>query len=745
MVCLLVACGESGSEVDSVGTPAGGAAGVGAQGGVGGKSSAGAAGASWSGTSGQSGAGGKGGAGGSGAGTAGQGGAAGSGGSGQSGAAGSGGKAGAPFRPPVPLPEPPKVSANVGLLTITTITSGAKSNANADSTDFEICLSESYCVHALRSDREFLKDPTGQAGAGGQAGTSGAGGAEDEEHQSGAYRDRLVGGDNVYYAEPQISLPRASLDRMVIRPLKEAEPNTEDSWTPSCVSISADGVPIYCAAVATKLTETGAPFQDDLKLDCGSCYGGPLGAPVPNPEGTLTHGPMLGPPTTDSVTLWMRADATRLVTVSMATVADFSDASRVAAAYPSASDDFTLSLTVKELDPDKTYFYRVEIDGKPVTAIAPIRTAPKGEGGYRFLLGSCARRGTASGGIPPVPPLTKGNNKYQTFDRLLELLPNPLDMMVYVGDVHYGKTTELDKLRWNYRVTRGDRFLLHNQVPTLAVWDDHDFGPNAPSLDTPNEPIEPIDKKTSARVFREYFSNPFAVETGPIYFQQRYGDVEFFGLDTRYFRADLTKPQSPYPKMLGDKQTEWLLDALEASTATFKIVVSGSKYTPASTSDKAWGEFHVELGKLYDALHARKISGVVFASGGPHHSEIRTIKRPNGYPITELVSSAMSSSGSVCPTDSTDTYKLERCAGSIPIGYDENGKLIDTDGHSVILLQVQGTGAERRLRARIAIEYPTKNLPGGPIPGTEIPDEPGVESLTILGEPYDITATSLKE
>jgi hypothetical protein len=61
-------------------------------------------------------------------------------------------------------------------------------------------------------------------------------------------------------------------------------------------------------------------------------------------------------------------------------------------------------------------------------------------------------------------------------------------------------------------------------VPTLAVWDDHDFGPNPPDSSPPGSPIVAIDKKTSARGFREYFADPFAQETGAIYFRQRFGD-----------------------------------------------------------------------------------------------------------------------------------------------------------------------------------------------------------------------------
>ncbi len=52
-------------------------------------------------------------------------------------------------------------------------------------------------------------------------------------------------------------------------------------------------------------------------------------------------------------------------------------------------------------------------------------------------------------------------------------------------------------------------------------------------------------------------------------------------LDTRTFRDDTSAvPAGVAPQMLGDKQTAWLIDALKSSKATFKILPSGSKFSP---------------------------------------------------------------------------------------------------------------------------------------------------------------------
>jgi hypothetical protein len=125
---------------------------------------------------------------------------------------------------------------------------------------------------------------------------------------------------------------------------------------------------------------------------------------------------------------------------------------------------------------------------------------------------------------------------------------------------------------------------------------------------------------------------------------------------------------------------------------------------------------------------------VVLASGGPHHSEIRTIQRPAGYPLTELLSSAMSASGSPCPGGCEPGYKLERCAGAVG----------DVDAHSAVLVTTVGEGKTYKLRVRLAVEYMAPSVEGA-IAGEVIPDEPGAGTRTILGEPYDILASDLAE
>ena len=92
-------------------------------------------------------------------------------------------------------------------------------------------------------------------------------------------------------------------------------------------------------------------------------------------------------------------------------------------------------------------------------------------------------------------------------------------------------------------------------------------------------------------------------------------------------------------RLLGAPQLTWLVDALSTSTAPFKIVACGSLFTGGTVD--SWASFPAARDALFAQLAAKKIPGVVLASGDIHRSEIRVTPRATGYPLTELVSSPM--------------------------------------------------------------------------------------------------------
>ena len=87
----------------------------------------------------------------------------------------------------------------------------------------------------------------------------------------------------------------------------------------------------------------------------------------------------------------------------------------------------------------------------------------------------------------------------------------------------------------------------------LAIWDDHDYGPN-------DADASYVLKGETLGLFQRYWPNPsFGLPDVPGTFgMARYGDVLFFLLDDRYYRSPDAWPDGPDKTMFGARQLEWL-------------------------------------------------------------------------------------------------------------------------------------------------------------------------------------------
>ena len=387
-----------------------------------------------------------------------------------------------------------------------------------------------------------------------------------------------------------------------------------DQWEPACFSLRFDGEPVYC--------------RDDLDLKIGS----ETADEVPSwtePEALanhcrtcstalLTHGPILGAVTEQTATIWYRTDATRQVLLRVAQSSDdLNTAAPVHYGYPAAVDDFTEEVRIEGLSAGQTFYYDLEIEGERLGPWA-LQTAPSGPTRMRFAFGSCSR-----------------DDSQPLFGVIAAWEP---DLFLFVGDNHYGDTSELSDLRQFYRWAheRTLRAELMQQTITLATWDDHDFvGNNTDGSDAGRE--------VALRAFAEYWANgQYGTDATPgVFSAHEFGDVSFFLVDDRYWRG-------LDDSILGDAQEAWLLEALSASDATFKFVVSGSQWSLEGSSD-SWGAFPEAQTRFREALVSEGIEGVVLLAGDIHRSELRLLEgAAGGYALPELVSSPLANSNSSC-------------------------------------------------------------------------------------------------
>jgi len=180
-------------------------------------------------------------------------------------------------------------------------------------------------------------------------------------------------------------------------------------------------------------------------------------------------------------------------------------------------------------------------------------------------------------------------------------------------------------------------------MPQYAIWDDHDFGPD-------NSGASYGLKETSREVFMSYWSSPFYGEDNRgIYSQISYSDMDLFLTDDRYFRSadDMEdsvggKP-NPSKHFFGQKQLEWLEDALIQSRAAFKVIVVGSQVINPMSFDEGFYRYSYEYNQLMDFLNRNSVKGVIFLSGDRHHSEINKLVRPGNYDLYDITVSPFTS------------------------------------------------------------------------------------------------------
>jgi alkaline phosphatase D len=241
--------------------------------------------------------------------------------------------------------------------------------------------------------------------------------------------------------------------------------------------------------------------------------------------------------------------------------------------------------------------------------------------------------------------------------------------MLWLGDNWY--TREVDYFsEWGlwYRAHRDRRMpVLQNflkAMPHLAVWDDHDYGPNDVGKNY-------ILKETSREVFKNYWLNKsYGMNGEGIYTMYSHGDVDIFLLDDRWWRSDdrmrdsVNGQPNPDKRMYGEQQLTWLRNSLLYSTATFKIIVTGSQaLNPASAYDK-WSRFPAEYNEFMSFIRENRINGVLFLSGDRHHSEVIKVNRPGTYSLYDITSSPLTSgTHEFAPQEQNNPYRVFGLSG----------------------------------------------------------------------------------
>lgn len=331
-------------------------------------------------------------------------------------------------------------------------------------------------------------------------------------------------------------------------------------------------------------------------------------------------GPIVGPVDHESAVVWLRTEGAPEVAIRFVD----SNGAEVHAARltPAAGSDWCASGAVRGLRPDTAYRCLVTAPGG-VDGACGFRTAvhPDQPGRCTVAIGSCA-----SESFPGV------------WERMAD---EGAEVVVLCGDTPYIDTSDLavNRRRHHEFLAQPGLADLLRTRSLVGTWDDHDFGGN----DTDGRGV---DRDGIRRVFLDYRPLATAGEDGQgIYTSLRRGPVEIFLIDARFFSQTEPSPvAADKPTLLGRRQWDWLRRSLAASSAPFKLLVTGMVWHDKPNREKDdWETYAHEREALFRWIGDRRIGGVVLVGGDVHvslrlaHDAVETA----GYTIPEFVSSPL--------------------------------------------------------------------------------------------------------
>lgn len=355
----------------------------------------------------------------------------------------------------------------------------------------------------------------------------------------------------------------------------------------------------------------------------------------------LMQGPVLGWCSSDAAAVWTRCSGAWSVCIEYDLDPAFRTPQRTPARTADPADDHVQTHLLTGLQPGRTYVYRVRVNdvvNPEDQGFEPCRltTAPVGPERFRLAFGSCARRARY-----PVQPIWRAIETARP------------DMFIWAGDAIYADSLDPEVLAEEYRRQRDlpeiRRFMA--STPQFCIWDDHDYGLNDQDRRHPG-------KVEALAMFNRYWPNPSTglPDMRGAFFRWSRGGVDFFFLDVRYHRDPNEEPDHPGKTMLGVVQRRWLLDGLKASTATFKVLISGSGWNDGKVEGAdSWSSFTHERDTILDQIMADGVTGVVLLSGDTHFGEMNCLpwSERGGYDLYEFVSSPLAQ-------DTVDLYLTGR-------------------------------------------------------------------------------------
>lgn len=358
----------------------------------------------------------------------------------------------------------------------------------------------------------------------------------------------------------------------------------------------------------------------------------------------LQSGPMVGYCEIKEAVIWLQTNKNATIKVEYSTTDNPSKVFHSENYTSSKEIGYTYHIILDQLQPGKKYNYTVFIDNKKITLPYETSFSSKKLWEWRedapdftVAFGSCMYINEPEVDRPGKPY----GSGYTIFESISKKNP---DIMIWGGDNTYLRESDWDSKTGIYHRNTHSRSIKEIQpllakTQNFAIWDDHDYGPD-------NSDRSFYNKQITQKAFKDFWANKYygmnPNQNEGVFSTFTWGDAQFFLIDGRFFRSPEARITGA-KTMLGTTQFEWLIDALSASEASFKIVVIGGQILNTVLDSENYSHFPEEKEKLLQEITANKIKGIFFLSGDRHFAEMSMLTRNNSYPIYDWTVSPLTS------------------------------------------------------------------------------------------------------
>lgn len=262
--------------------------------------------------------------------------------------------------------------------------------------------------------------------------------------------------------------------------------------------------------------------------------------------------------------------------------------------------------------PNTEYFYGVEVDGTlDATTTGRFKTLPSaGPASFSIALGGCAT-----------------NTDDAAFAAINALNPKPLFLLA-MGDFQYmdiaAPTTANYHAAFDASLARSVRKVTHSQIPTVFMWDDHDFQTNdATGRDASN--VARSFRATGLQFFRDRIPalTASSVATDTAHYSFVVGRVRFVVSDTRSDKTLQSAADNSSKTMMGAAQKAWFKAEIAAAKAAGQVVAwmnSVPWVVSATAGADDWGGYTTERAEISDYIKAQGMTGKVFILSADMHA-----------------------------------------------------------------------------------------------------------------------------